>query len=190
MTKNLKPSKQLTLDNLPNLAKESAVPSSSTAEKRIVITEISTETKEDELVLKIAFKLVPSKSAFSKVQLDLFFNNQQINSKTIRIIQGSLAKDDFELTPTLDMLGIPAGRYALKVEMYELWPSSEKLSEAKKELIVDYVPQTRESKFVRVPIVKSVEGTGFSVISESEKDIYNEIEKTMKKEYISNRDDW
>ncbi len=190
MTKNLKPSKQLTLDNLPNVAKESNVPASNTPEKRIVITEISTATKEDELALKIAFKLIPSKTAFSKVQLDLFFNNQQINSKTIRIIQGSLAKDDFELTPALNMQDIPAGRYVLKVEMYELCPSGEKLSEAKKEAIVDYAPQTRESKFVRVPIVKSVAGTGFSVISESEKDIYNGIEKTMKKEYISNRDDW
>ena len=94
------------------------------------------------------------------------------------------------MTPTLDMRGIPAGTYALKVEMYELWPSGEKLSEAKKEAIVDYIPQTCESKFVRVPIVKSVAGTGFSVILESEKNIYNEIEKTMKKEYISNRDDW
>jgi hypothetical protein len=190
MTKNLKPSKQLTLDNLPNVEKESNVLSSNTPEKIIVITEISTTTKEDELALKIAFKLIPSKTAFSKVQLDLYFNDQQINSKTIRIIQGSLAKDDFEITPTLDMRGIPAGTYALKVEMYELWPSGEKLSEVKKEVILDYVPQTRESKFVRVLIVKSVAGTGFSVISESEKDIYIEIEKTMKKEYISNRDDW
>ncbi len=41
-----------------------------------------------------------------------------------------------------------------------------------------------------VPIIKSVAGTWFSIISESEKDLYNEIEKTMKKESISNRDDW
>jgi hypothetical protein len=69
------------------------------------------------------------------------------------------------------------GTYVFKVEMVEVWHSDERLSEAKKEVILDYFPQTRESKFVRVPIVKSVEGTGFSIISESEKDIYNEIEK-------------
>jgi DNA replication initiation complex subunit (GINS family) len=52
------------------------------------------------------------------------------------------------------------------------------------------VPQTHESKFIRVPIVKSVAGTDLSVISESEKNLYSEIEKTIKKEYVSNRDDW
>ena len=70
-----------------------------------------------------------------------------------------MANDDFELTPVLDMNGIPAGTYTLKVEMYELWSTGERFSQAKKELTVDYVPQTRESKFVRVPIVKSVAGT-------------------------------
>jgi hypothetical protein len=61
---------------------------------------------------------------------------------------------------------------------------------SKKELTVDYVPQTREFKFVRVPIVKSVAWTDLFAISESEKNIYSEIEKTIKKEQLSNRDDW
>jgi hypothetical protein len=55
---------------------------------------------------------------------------------------------------------------------------------------VEYVPQTRESRLVKVPIVKSVAGTDLTVVSELEKDIYREIEKTMKKEHISKRDDW
>ncbi len=190
MTKNLKPSKQLTLNNLQNEAKESKTLASKKPEKRIVITEISATSKEDELALKVAFKLVPSKAAFSKVQLDLFFNNQQVSSMTLRIFQGALAKNDFESTLTLDMLGIPAGKHTLKVEMYELWSSGEKLSETKKEVIVDYVPKNRESKFIRIPIVKSVTGTDLTVISESEKEIYSEIEKTFKKEQLSNRDDW
>ena len=187
--KNLKPSKQLTLDKLPVVTEESTI-AAKVSKKQIVITEISTSTKVAEITLNIAFKLIPSKTAFSKIQFDLFFNNQQINSKSIRILQGSLANDDFELTPMLDMNGIPAGTYTLKVEMYELWSTGERFSQAKKELAVDYVPQTRESKFVRVPIVKSVAGTDLSVISESEKNLYNEIEKAIKKEYVSNRDDW
>ena len=74
--------------------------------------------------------------------------------------------------------------------MYELWGSGEKLSQTSRELTVDYVPQIRESRFVKVPIVKSVAGTGLVVVSESEKNIYCEIEKTTKKEYIGKRDDW
>ena len=191
MPKNLKSSKQLTLDNLPNVPKkEPAKTTPPNQEKRIVITEIGTLTKEDELALKVSFKLVPSKTAFSKVQSDLWFDNQQISSISIRIPQGPLAGDDFELTPVLDMKGIPAGSHTIKVEMYELWSSGERFSQAVKEVTVDYVPQTRESRFVKVPSVKSVVGKDLMVVSESEKDIYREIEKTMKKEQLSKRDDW
>jgi len=186
---NIKTSKQLTLDKLPVGTKESTI-SSITSKKQIVITEISTSTKVDEVSLNVTFKLVPSNTAFSKIQFDLFFNNQQISSKSIRILQGPLAKDIFELTHVLDMKGIPASTYTLKVEMYELWSTGERFSQAAKEVTVDYVPQTRESKFIRVPTIKSVAGTSLSVISESEKNLYSKIEKTIKKEYVSNRDDW
>ena len=191
MPKNLKVSKQLTLDNLPDASKnKSAKAPVHLQEKRIVITEIGTQTKEDQLALKVAFRLFPSKTAFSKVQSDLWFDNQRISSVSIRIPQGSLATDEFELTPVLGMKGIPAGSHSIKVEMYELWGSGEKLSQATREVTVDYVPQTRESRLVKVPIVKSVAGTDLVVVSESEKDIYYEIEKTTKKEYISKRDSW
>ncbi len=52
------------------------------------------------------------------------------------------------------------------------------------------VPQTRESRFVKVPTVKSIAGADLAVVSESEKKVYQEIEKTMKKEQLSQRDDW
>lgn len=191
MPKSYRGSKQLTLDRLPSAPKKE--PDKTTVqvqEKRIVITEIGTLTKEDELALKVGFKLVPSKTAFSKVKSDLWFDNQQISTVSIRIPQGPLAGDDFELTPVLDMKGIPAGSHILKVEMYELWSSGEKLSQITKEVTVDYVPQTRESSLVKVPILRSVAGADLAVVSELAKDIYRGIEKTMKKEHISKRDDW
>ena len=55
---------------------------------------------------------------------------------------------------------------------------------------MDYVPQTREARLVKVPIVKSVAGSDLAVVSESEKDIYREIEETGKKELIIKRDEW
>jgi hypothetical protein len=191
MPKNLKASKQLTLDRLPSAPKKE--PSKTTVqvqEKRIIITEIGTLTKEDELALKVGFKLVPSKTAFSRVKSDLWFDNQQISSVSIRIPQGPLAADDFELTPVLDMKGIPAGSHNIKVEMYELWSSGEKLSQAAKEMTVDYVPQTRESRLVKVPILKSVAGTDLVVVSELEKNIYRGIEKNNEEEQLSKRDSW
>jgi hypothetical protein len=88
------------------------------------------------------------------------------------------------------MKGIPAGSYTIKVEMYELWSSGEKLSEGLKELNVNYEPQTRESRFVKVPTVKSVAGKDLAVVSEPEKIVFRELEKTIKKEQLSKRDDW
>jgi hypothetical protein len=114
MQKNLKASMQLTLDRLPAVPKKDPAATGQVQEKRIIIIEIDTLTKEDELALKVGFKLVPSKTAFSKVQSDLWFNNQKISSISIRIPQGPLTADDFEITPVLDMKGIPARVHIIK----------------------------------------------------------------------------
>ena len=147
-------------------------------------------TKEDELALKVGFKLFPSKTAFSRVQSDLWFDSQKIKSVPIRILQGALATDESEYSFVLDMKGVPAGAHSIRVEMYELWSSGEKLLQTAKEETVDYVPQTRESRFVKVPTVKSVAGTDLAVVSEVEKEVYRDFEETMKKENSSKRDSW
>ena len=189
--KSPKPFKQLTLDSLPNAPKkEPGEAPSSTQKKQIIITEIAAVTEEDELALKIGFKLLPSKTAFSKLKSNLWFDDQQISSVSIGIPQSPLTTNEFELTPVLDMKGITAGPHSIKVEMYELWSTGERLSQTAKEVVVDYVPQTRESRLVKVPIVKRVAGADLAVVSESEKDIYREIEQIEKKELISKRDEW
>jgi len=186
--KNFKPQKQLTLDNLPNVyAKRSNKP---VQQKQITILEIQAIIREDELVLKVGFKLNPSKTAFSKVNLDLWFNNQQISSRLIRIPQGPLSADELELPLILDLKGIAAGVYLIRVEMHELWADGEKLSFTQKEITVQYVPQTRESRLIKIPIVKSFGEAYLTVVSESDKNIYREIEETMKKESDSKRDEW
>jgi hypothetical protein len=50
-------------------------------------------------------------------------------------------------------------------------------------------PQTRESRLIKVPIVKRFEGVDLAVVSESDKNIYREIDETMKKESASKRDE-
>ncbi|MCJ7763336.1 hypothetical protein MUP38_07795, partial [Candidatus Bathyarchaeota archaeon] len=86
--KSLKPFKQLTLDSLPNPPKKEPTEApSSIQKKQIIITEIVAVTEEDELALKIGFKLLPSKTAFSKVKSSLWFDDQQISSVSISIPQ-------------------------------------------------------------------------------------------------------
>jgi len=124
------------------------------------------------------------------VKSDLSFDNQLVNSVVIRIPQGPLAADECEYAAVLDMQGIAAGLHTIKVEMYERWGSDERLCETIKEKPIDYVPQTRQSRLVRVPSVKSVAGTDLTVASGSEKDIFETIAQTQKKEQISRRDNW
>lgn len=190
-TKNLKATKQLTLENLPNIpieeSKKATIP---IQEKQIIITEIDATTREDELSLKVGFRLLPSKTAFSKIKSDLWFDNQQISSRLIRIPQGPLSADELELPFVLDMKGIAAGSYIIRVEMYELWSDREKLSFTQKKVTVQYVPKTRESRLIRIPTVKSFEDTDVAVVSKSDKNIYREIEETKKQESATKRDQW
>lgn len=190
MKAEVKQGKQSTLEDLSfqfniNRSKEATAPT-----KAIVINRIADVTKEDELALKIEFTLLPSKASFSKINLDLYFHEQLLNSTPLCIPQSSLLNDSFEYSLILDMKGIPEGSYLFKVEMYELWSSGEKLNFTEKEVVVQYVPQTRESRLVKIPTVKSDVGAGLTVVSSAPKTIYREIEEDMKKESASKIDEW
>jgi hypothetical protein len=74
--------------------------------------------------------------------------------------------------------------------MYELWSSGEKLTCASKEVTIEYFPLRREDRLIKIPTVKSVAGADLSVVSDSEKEIYREIEENMKREEASKRDEW
>jgi hypothetical protein len=149
-----------------------------------------TQTGIDELTLTIEFKLLPSKTAFSKLKTDLRFDDNIISSVSLRVPQGALAADTFEISSVLDMNGIAAGPHVLKVELYELWNSDERVCEDAQVLFIDYVPQTRESHLVKVPIVKSVAGADLAVASDTEQDLYREMVQKEKRELLHRRDNW
>jgi hypothetical protein len=191
MHADAKHSKQATLDTLTEPHKpEPAKAVLPEQKKQIEITEISIATRDDELVLKIAFRLLPSRTAFSRVTSDLYFDGEKIDSLRLRVLQGPLATDASEFSSVLDMTGIGKGQHKLRVELYELWLSEEKLTSTSKEVTIEYVPLKREDRLVRVPIVKSSAGADLAIISDSEKNIYREIEKEMKREADSKRDYW
>lgn len=186
----VKQSKQTTFDSLPKLVKNKLVEEKLDEKKRILITQIDTVTKEDELELKVSFALFPSRLAFSRLRADLFFDSQKLCSSLIRILQGPIATDYSEFASVLNMKGIPAGSHVIKVEMYELWSNGEKLSSTSKETAIDYVPLKRENRLIKIPIVKGVVGADLVVVSDSDKDIYREIENDSKREFSSKRDEW
>jgi len=186
-----KQSKQKTLDFHPETPRKEPVEAVEPERiKQIVITEIGTVTREDELDLKVGFRLLPSKAAFSKITAELYFDEQKLHKVCISISQGPLARDDFEFYPVFDMTGIGAGLHVIRVEMFELWSSGEKLTCTSKEATIEYVPVRREDRLIKIPIVKSVVGAGVVAVSDSEKDIYRELEESMKRESASKRDEW
>jgi hypothetical protein len=190
MQADVSQSKQSTLDDLSFQFNITKTEETFKPAKEIIVDNISYTIKEDDLALKVEFSLLPSKTSFLKINLDLYFDDQLINSTTLCIPQSALLSDNLEFSQILDMKGIAAGNYLIRVEMYELWESSEKLCFSAKEIVVEYVPQSRESHLVKFPIVKSVAGNDLVVVSSSAKNIYREIEQDQKQEAISKRDEW
>ncbi|XHH08420.1 MAG: hypothetical protein ACFCUE_12740 [Candidatus Bathyarchaeia archaeon] len=188
MLKIPKPAKQLTLDSLNAASTKQDTNPKPAIKKQIQIIQMETAIGIDELNLKIGFKLEPSRLAFSKVGADLFFEDTHVSSVLIRVLQGPLATDESEYAWLLDTKGIPAGIYRLKVEMYEAWISGEKLHQTSCDVKVDYVPQTRQSRLVRIPMVKSVAGADVSIVSGEEKGMFAEMKENMEKERLSRQD--
>jgi hypothetical protein len=191
MRADAKQPKQTKIDDIPKLPnKAHAKPVGNGQKKQITITEIAAVTREDELALTIGFKLFPSRATFSKITSDLYFNGKKMGSTRLAIIQGPLATDVSEFTSVLDMKGISSGSHTVRVEMYELWSSGEKLTSASKEVTIKYIPVKREDRLIEVPIIKSIAGKGLAIVSDHEKNIYREIEKEMKRDSVSRRDNW
>ena len=98
--------------------------------------------------------------------------------------------DNFGYPLLLDIKGIVEDNSLLRIEMYELWSSGEKLNFTSEELTVQYLPHTRAERYLRIPAVKSVAGADLTIILSTAKSIYREIEQELKKESISKREEW
>jgi hypothetical protein len=191
MRAEVKHSKQSTFDNISEPKKsEPAKAITPDLRKQIEITSITASTREDEWAFKVSFRLLPSKTAFSRLTSDVYFDEQKLESLRLRIIQGPLAADDLEFSFAIDMRGIVQGQHCLKVEMYELWDSNEKLTCTSKEIAVEYIPVRREDRLIKIPIMKTIAGADVSIVLDSEKEIYRKMEENMKKETVSKRDEW
>ncbi len=190
MKVDVKQSKQSTLEDLSFQFNIERTKEAIKSNKVIVINHISESTKEDELFLRVEFTLLPSKASFSKINLDLYFQEIMLNSTPLIIPQSQLLNDNFEVPQVLEMKGIVAGEYLIRVEMYEPWTSVEKLNFTAKEIIVHYVPQNREERLVKIPTVKSVAGIDLTVVSPAAKNIFHDIGQDQKQEAMSKRDEW
>lgn len=188
--KKIRRTKQSTLDNLAYHFDIQKTKGKDKPQKTIVINAIEHATKENYLDLKIGFNLLPSKTSFSKIIIDMYFQDNLLNSTSLNIPESTLLTDSFEHSLVLDMSGIREGDYVIRAELYELWDTAEKLNFTTEEIIIHYTPVTREERLVKIPTVKSVAGTDLAVVSSSAKKILSEVEQNLKKESESKKDYW
>ncbi|MDR0373330.1 MAG: hypothetical protein LBI79_07240 [Nitrososphaerota archaeon] len=146
--------------------------------------------KEDELELLVSFRLLPSQNAFSNVGLELYFDGNTLSTYLISIPPSQLLSSELEFPITLDMKDIQPGEHTIKVEMSERWGSTgEKLISTTQYVIVQYVPVRRQDRYVKVPIVRKIEGD-FRIILSEEKELYQQFQKNRHQELNSKKDHW
>ena len=173
---------QLRLDSFPSEPEKKPQEKN----KQIVINGIHSATKYDEMVVSVEFELIPSKTAFSKIISTLWFDECEAKSAIIVIPQRFGNSSEFQLKSELDMRGIPSGNHIIDVKLRYCYSPCYAI---KKE-IIDYTSQDKKARYRKIPIAKKIAGCDFDVVSGSEKNIYQEIEKTKKKELISKQDKW
>ena len=174
--------KQLKLDIFTSeVQKESA-----TKNKQIIVNKIITLTKYDEMALTVEFKLFPLKNDFSTLRAILWFDEQEVKSALVPIPKEFGDSNEFILKSELDMRGISAGCHTIKVEFHDLFSTCFGI----KEETIEYVPQDRKAAYRKVPITKKAAGDDFTIISQSDREIYRDIDKIRKNELDSKRDKW
>lgn len=179
-------SKQVTFDKLPEPKAAQPKPS---VEKSIEIAQLEYSAKEDELEFTVAFRLLPSKNAFSSLTLELHFDENKLNTYVISIPPSKLLNDEFEFPIALDMKGICPGPHTVKVEIYERWDTGEKLTSASKYVIVEHSPTRKQDRYIKVPIVKRIDGA-FKIIMPEEQEFYEQLEKKRREEQSSMGEHW
>jgi len=115
-------------------------------QKKIVITKVYLETKNEEPTLKVEFKLLPNKTFFSKIKSDLWFDKKQVKIFLFDILHSFGSTDEFYLKVTIDPNGISPDLHLVKVEMNDLWSFKKEQVYAIQEITVEYQQENRKKK--------------------------------------------
>lgn len=182
---DIKKSKQATFNELPHWEAEA---SNSQTKKAISIAQLSHVLRDNELELSIDFSLLPSKSWFSNIALELYFDNNKMENYLISVPSSKLLGTELKFPITLDMTSIRPGEHTIKVEMYEP-KEGEKLCASSKYIIVQYSPVRKEDRYIKIPIVRKIAGS-FRIILPEEQDMLRDLERSKHEEMKSKRDQW
>ena len=182
---DIKKSKQATFNELPHWEAEA---SSTQVKKAISIAQLSYVMRENELELSIEFSLLPSKSWFSTVALNLYFDNDKLGDYLLSVPSSQLLGDELNFPVTLDMISISPGEHTIKVEMYEP-AKGQKLYASSKYIVFTYSPVRKEDRYIKIPIVRKIAGE-FRIILPEEQDMLKDLERSQHEEQKNKRDQW
>jgi len=182
----VKKAKQSTFDRIPPQKSADTINNS---EKQIIIAPLKYIIKEDELELAVAFRLLPSQLTFSNLTLEIYFNDNKLNTYLISIPPSQLLSSELEFPITLDMKGIQPGEHPIKVDMFERWSTGERLTSTTQHVSVSYTPVHRQDRYVKIPIVRKIAGA-FRIVLPQEKKLYDEFQKSRRQELNSKKDQW
>lgn len=156
--------------------------------KHVTITKLEATVKRTNLILIAKFKLAASKRIFSRIQADLYFDEQHIKSFYVGIPYYFAGKKEFPLRSLLSLEEISAGSHTIKLEMCGLWhyatPSD------LKETTIEYQPPVKTKITRKVPKVKKIDGPHIAVVTDEAKKLYREMRERWKKEVRAKRDRW
>jgi len=183
---DIKKAKQATFNDLPQWETKA---NASQPGKSIAIAQLGNKIVENELELQIDFRLLPSKSHFSNLALELYFDNNKMSSYVISVPSSQLLDEEFNFPVTFDMQGICPGSHTIKVEMHEQNKAGEKLVESSKYIVIEYKPTRKEDRYIKIPIVRKIDGA-FKIVLPEEQDIYRDLVQSKKEELKSKKDLW
>ncbi|MDR0493163.1 MAG: hypothetical protein LBH74_05965 [Nitrososphaerota archaeon] len=183
---DVKKSKQTTFDRLP---KQKSTHPIKNPEKQILIAQLKHTIKEEELELLVIFQLLPTQKVFSNVMLEIFFDDNKLNTYLINIPPSQLLSNELEFPIKMDMKNIQPGEHAIKVEMTEPGSTGKKLTNTTQYSIIQYTPVRRQDRYVKVPIVQKIEGA-FRIILPHEKELYQKLQKSRDQELKSKKEQW
>jgi len=155
--------------------------------KAVTITDLNTMLKRQDLILNVKFKLAPSKRVFSRIKVDLYFDEECIKSFYLGVPYYFACKEELPIRSVLSLKQVRAGKHTVKVELGGLWPLAGPSDF--KEATIDWYPTVRVPLVKVIPRVKKIEAPAIAVVTSEVKGLYEEMRKRWKRELIARREE-
>lgn len=154
----------------------------------LAITKFETSQKFVDLVVTVAFRLIPLKVVAQKVLFQIYFDSRPLQEKQLNI-SNVFAKKDVSVQAILDLENVRSGPHTVKVVLHRTYPVTGANEIDSREETFSYDSKTMIVVDEALPIVRSMgQISPVEVVDESAREFYEGIEKRRRKEMMQRRD--